>query len=227
MRPPADGLAGREWPAPVHRRVVRQVSVTVSDKAASPSSTELRGPQTPYNGGPWEVDSPVLDNIVEGTPSVARRNDPGVRACETDCQLAEWIPSRRKGVTWQTRRSIPSQTSPWTARLWEHVAAQEVVLRAIAVSRRQYASYLRRVYDWGNGTEDPQLVGAIAGILPRHLWLVEISIPDLFAANHRKIGEIVLDSDVPADPPDGSHHLVLLRLPCVLLLPGPGFPAKR
>ncbi|MEW6751099.1 MAG: hypothetical protein AB1505_08975 [Candidatus Latescibacterota bacterium] len=116
--------------------------------------------------------------------------------------------------------------NPWVRRIVEHVTLQEVVLRPVAVRRRQYLSFLARARDWDQCREDPVVLAALGRLLPSHLWVVEISLPDLFAANHRKVGEIVLDSQVPARAPAGSRHLVLLRLPQWYLVPGPRFPAR-
>jgi len=114
----------------------------------------------------------------------------------------------------------------WVDRVVEHISQQDIVLRAVAITRRQYVTALARARDWDDHSEDAALVAAFRQFLPRHLWLVEISIPDLFAANHHKVGEILLDSQVPAVAPPGSHHLVTIRLPESYLLPGPGFPGK-
>jgi len=114
----------------------------------------------------------------------------------------------------------------WVHRVIEHISQQDIVLRAIAITRTQYVKALSRARDWEGKAEEETLIAAFKGFLPRHLWMVEISIPDLFAANHHKIGEILLDSQVPAEPPPGAHHLVMLRLSESYLLPGPGFPGK-
>lgn len=71
---------------------------------------------------------------------------------------------------------------------------QEVVLRAVALTREQYADHLREIRDWDNHTESRSVCASIEAKAPEHLWLVEVSVPELFPANQRKLGEIVLDA---------------------------------
>jgi hypothetical protein len=51
--------------------------------------------------------------------------------------------------------------------------------------------------------------------MPEYLWMIEISIPQLFPANERKLGEIILNASVKFDfdKPTDFKLFVLARLP--------------
>lgn len=86
--------------------------------------------------------------------------------------------------------------NPWQVRLakYAHPKIQRVVMRAVCVDRERYLEHLRNVQDWDGKREDSQILNDIGALLPKMLWVVEVSIPHLFPANERKLGEIVLDA---------------------------------
>ena len=89
----------------------------------------------------------------------------------------------------------------WTQRLkhYSHPSVQEVVLRAICVERDDYLKHLSEMQCWEGESEASHLAPALSGLLPELLWVVEISIPHLFPANERKLGEIVLNASQVRD----------------------------
>jgi hypothetical protein len=91
---------------------------------------------------------------------------------------------------------LPSESS-WMRRLFKYVKSQQVVLRAVSMDRRQYVAHLKKMRGWKNTKEffrTRSLFSLLASEMPEHLWVIEISIPELFPANQRKLGEIVLDA---------------------------------
>jgi hypothetical protein len=90
--------------------------------------------------------------------------------------------------------------NPWSRRLAEaaHPKLQRVVLRALCISRKTYIDHLTAIRDWSGNGESPALINALPSLLPDLLWVVEVSVPHLFAANERKVGEIVLNATVAA-----------------------------
>ncbi len=82
----------------------------------------------------------------------------------------------------------------WCARLRQYVDVQNLVLRAVCVPHNEYVTHLREMADWENNREDEALVNTIANLMPNCLWIVEVSIPQLFPANERKLGEVVLNA---------------------------------
>ncbi len=86
--------------------------------------------------------------------------------------------------------------NPWSRRLAEVADpdVQRVILRAICVGKDVYIKHLLGTRDWSGQEENPALVKALPALLPKLLWVVEVSVPHLFAANERKLGEIVLNA---------------------------------
>ena len=102
----------------------------------------------------------------------------------------------------------------WIRRLIHHIVRQDVVLRTVHVTRDQYAGHLRESRDWLGNSEQADILESLSDALPEHLWMAEVSIPELFPANYRKLGEIILDACVVLDtyPPQGQIW-VLARVP--------------
>ena len=104
----------------------------------------------------------------------------------------------------------------WQARLKQNINSQKIVLRASCVSQSTYIAHLHKIADWNGLTEAPDLLSAIEGLLPDLLWVVEFSIPQLFPANERKLGEIVLNAH--CHPENEFKPFIMARLPGNYLL---------
>jgi hypothetical protein len=99
----------------------------------------------------------------------------------------------------------------WQTRLAQYVGDQKVVLRAFCTLKDRYLSHLRRIRDWDGHSEGEGVLSVLGSTLPQMLWIVEFSIPQLFPANERKIGEIVLDASCPSK--DDADLFSIARLP--------------
>ncbi|MDT8391685.1 MAG: hypothetical protein RRC34_14390 [Lentisphaeria bacterium] len=112
--------------------------------------------------------------------------------------------------------------NPWVGRLAEyaHPHVQKVVLRAVAVTKARYLDHLENESDWEGKTEHKDLLAPLRQLLPDNLWCVELSIPQLFPANERKLGEVVLDGSRSIGSPKGIDFSLfcLARLPGMYLL---------
>ncbi len=101
----------------------------------------------------------------------------------------------------------------WLQRLVNSAQQQKVVLRTVALDKHQYIQHLRSARDW----EEKREAGAISGFLekhlPAHLWMVEVSIPQLFPCNQRKLGEIVLNASTQPKFHRDFSAFILSRLP--------------
>jgi hypothetical protein len=107
--------------------------------------------------------------------------------------------------------------NPWLRRLKEaaHPSVQRVVLRAVCVTQKAYIAHLRGAEGWDRSGEVLKLVSMLKPLLPDRLWVVEVSLPHLFPANERKVGEILLNPHVPFKPqsPIDYKLFLLARLP--------------
>ena len=63
----------------------------------------------------------------------------------------------------------------------------------VSSRRRRYLEYLRGCRDWQGNSDDTEPLNKPEALLPRMLWVIEVSVPHLFPANERKLGEIVLN----------------------------------
>ncbi|MEI6656646.1 MAG: hypothetical protein WCP45_17925, partial [Verrucomicrobiota bacterium] len=57
--------------------------------------------------------------------------------------------------------------------------------------------------------------------LPERFWVIETSAQEMFTANRRKFGEVLIYSDVPMPRPLNTSLLIAARLPGMLLFNGP------
>ena len=101
----------------------------------------------------------------------------------------------------------------WLKRLIRYANNQQIVLRAVALKRKEYIAHLRRIRDWRSYAENEKLCRAIEGFLPKMVWMVEVSVPELFPANQRKLGEIVLDATHSAEPKLDFSTYCIARFP--------------
>lgn len=111
----------------------------------------------------------------------------------------------------------------WILRLSAWTKKQQVVLRAQAMTRDEYVSHLRSARDWAGNKEMPEFCDSLANEMALTVWVVEISTPQLFPANERKLGEIVLDATNPLSMEEGASLndvFMFARLPGSYLFGG-------
>lgn len=108
---------------------------------------------------------------------------------------------------------LSSARARWLARLNKYGDAQKVVLRAVAMSGKEYAEHLRQMRDWHYRAESKNLCRLIRDNLPEMVWVVTVSLPELFPANRRKLGEIVLDATRNPSPDLDYTTYLFARFP--------------
>ena len=114
--------------------------------------------------------------------------------------------------------SVAPRSHRWLCRLLGYALDQQVVLRAVAVTRRQYLRHYRAARDWGRGSERSDMLDVLKKHLPPRLWMVEVSVPELFPVNERKLGEIVLDATRPIGEQFDFSLFLLARFPGQILV---------
>ncbi|MBN2703581.1 MAG: hypothetical protein JXR23_05145 [Pontiellaceae bacterium] len=84
------------------------------------------------------------------------------------------------------------------SEIWEHrfkwyAENNKMVLRPILVTKDEYIQHLKDIRDWEWRAVDRKLVEALGNHLQDgYYWLVELSLPELFSANKRKVAEVLL-----------------------------------
>ncbi len=114
--------------------------------------------------------------------------------------------------------SIPSESKEnhWIKRLTKFIRMKRIVLRAVFAKKKSYIANLKDFSDWEGNRESTEFLNDLEDMLPPYLWIIEISLPQLFPANERKIGEVVLNPFVePNISKDVDFDLFLMaRIPC-------------
>lgn len=125
--------------------------------------------------------------------------------------VLQWINDKENDLALSDNR--------WILRLAKNVETQQIVLRAISKDKSTYITHLKTQEDWEGNVEFDTNITMLED-LPDHLWIVEISIPQLFPANERKLGEIVLNGHINFEEGEtGEESLVFVRLPGLYFLP--------
>ncbi len=110
-----------------------------------------------------------------------------------------------------TQIGLPQNT--WLQRLVYNAQHQSIILRAVAIDRDEYIRHLSADKDWDQNIEDKSAINLLDGS-PNALWVVEVSIPQLFPANESKLGDIILNGEVAlSDGHSSQAAFLIVRLP--------------
>lgn len=121
---------------------------------------------------------------------------------------------------------LPPDNNQWAERLALYANAHMLVLRPYLLDPAEYTAHLEKVKDWQGKTVRETLIRDLrANLTKERLWMIELSVPELFSANMRKVGEVLVRAEIlPAGDRDlGSF--VLARLPGYFALLSGGTPA--
>lgn len=111
--------------------------------------------------------------------------------------------------------NLPKGENLWLDRLLEYVSNQKLILRCVAISRTRYISELEQLVDWDANKEDKAVVDSLRDINSEFLWMVEVTVPELFSTNKRKLGELLLDAANIPEPNGGFENFILARFPSI------------
>lgn len=114
---------------------------------------------------------------------------------------------------------MPVADNKWFGRLKYYAYCYKLVLRPILVSKFEYIKHLKELRDWENDSIDLDLIKAFDTFMEEEpYWLVELSIPELFPANKRKVGEVLIRGNIDFDQANPFNSFVMARLPCFFAL---------
>ncbi|MFA6286153.1 MAG: hypothetical protein WC661_02115 [Opitutaceae bacterium] len=108
---------------------------------------------------------------------------------------------------------IAGLPNPWLSRLLSYALESKLILRLVPVTQEGYLRHLSELEDWEFEREDSETLRQLKAIKPQHMWMVEVSVPDLFSTNKRKIGELLLDATRPFSEKTDFTLFVLARFP--------------
>jgi hypothetical protein len=102
----------------------------------------------------------------------------------------------------------------WIQRFVTCAKLKRLVMRPILVKGADYLRHLQTMVDWDGSAFPPNYVAALRRFLgDKWLWLVELSIPELFPANRRKLAEVLLRADLEPGKTRDFGSFVVARLP--------------
>jgi hypothetical protein len=111
-------------------------------------------------------------------------------------------------------QKLPTEPDlPWLLRLRNYADNERLVFRHVPVSKDEYLASLTTEKDWHGNHESPETVAAFRARLPgEHYWMIEVSVPEVFSMNKRKVGEILLDAGHELDV-ESDSNFIMARLP--------------
>jgi len=96
--------------------------------------------------------------------------------------------------------NLSTRASFWIKILHEAVNlfthSSRLVFRTFCTKKNDYIEYLRRVCNNSNIFSKYMMY---LNTLPDRLWISEISLPDIYVANHDKLGDVVLPVNIPEE----------------------------
>lgn len=111
-------------------------------------------------------------------------------------------------------KQMPVDDNKWFERLKYYAYINMLVLRPILVSKAEYIKHLKEMCDWDEHTLDHDLINAFDTYMNEiPYWIVELSIPELFPANKRKVGEVLIRGNIDFDEANPFNSFVMARLP--------------
>ncbi|MDA9393090.1 hypothetical protein WN73_21470 [Bradyrhizobium sp. CCBAU 45394] len=116
-----------------------------------------------------------------------------------------------------------AEVNPGTGRWWDYLCnnGSYVVLRTTFISSQDYQIHLQKLDDkiqstgepvptWiSPGEKEPHSFRSFMNSLPPNFWICEISLPQLYGGNRKKLGEILIDSRRR----DVAGGILAIRLP--------------
>lgn len=100
-------------------------------------------------------------------------------------------------------------------------------MRPIIVGSDDYTNHLQEIKDWEDNKIKRDMILLLRKYLQGRLyWLIELSVPELFSANRRKVGEVLLRADVDPGIKRNFNNFVIARLPGNFVLYDGGGPSN-
>ncbi len=109
--------------------------------------------------------------------------------------------------------TLPSRQNPWSECLRKTWEGGRVILRTILCDATEYANHLAGVSDWDRRKAHAEDVAVMRELGPEAYRLVEISVPELFPANRRKVGDVLINANSFSATARDFKNFVMGRLP--------------
>lgn len=104
-------------------------------------------------------------------------------------------------------------STTWGKRLELYARQNLLVFRPILIRTSEYLEHLSAVADWSGGRIQPRLIELFRGYPEMPIWMVELSVPEVFSGNRRKLGELLMFADRPAGEERDFGNYLVTRVP--------------
>jgi len=90
----------------------------------------------------------------------------------------------------------PPSENRWLERIWVQLREPQkgIVARTLGRRTEEYVKYLGALVD-SEGKPAPSAIPDAIRRGSEHLWVTEVSLPDLYTANKRKLGDVLVDAE--------------------------------
>ncbi len=113
---------------------------------------------------------------------------------------------------------IPNPTNPWITRLLGYYEDKRLILRHVPITKDGYLTHLSTMSDWDGGSENSEILRHLRETnFADKMWMIELSVPDLFSTNKRKIGELLFAADKFYTNKTDFTLFVLARFPGIYM----------
>jgi len=103
----------------------------------------------------------------------------------------------------------PNLEHAWMRRVLEYLRVNQLVLRPILIKGKDYLEHLKKIRDWDKN----KLTFSLPMDDSWWLWMVELSVPELFSTNRRKIGEVILRAEQKPTRLRDFKNFLFARIP--------------
>lgn len=102
----------------------------------------------------------------------------------------------------------------WFKRLKDYSVLHQLVLRPLLIRASDYALHLSKIRDWDREKLNSSVLNRLREWNSQEwIWMIELSVPELFSANKRKIEEVLIKAEQPLHPIDIFSSFILARVP--------------
>jgi hypothetical protein len=115
---------------------------------------------------------------------------------------------------------LPSIDDIWTKRLTYFTVEGQVVIRPVLIDSIEYLHHLKQIKDWNCNLIANNTISILEEFFLQYgegesekVWMVELSVPELFSANKRKVGEVLLRADIEPKIARDFETFVFARFP--------------
>ncbi len=113
--------------------------------------------------------------------------------------------------------SFPGWKERWQNRLANPenaLAPDDLILRTSLITGSGYCRHLEMVSGWDRNKKIPDsIIDTLSPVADDPFWMIEVSLPELFSANRRKVGEVLIRADREPSTDRDAGSLLLARLP--------------